>query len=36
VRRMLTVVGAAAPFDHGRQEMKGLAGLEATTNAGTG
>jgi hypothetical protein len=33
VRRMLAVVGAAAPFDHGRQQMKLLAGLEVTTKA---
>ena len=33
VRRMLAIVGAAAPFDHGRQEMKLLAGLEVTTKA---
>jgi hypothetical protein len=33
VRRMLAVVGAAAPFDHGRQQMEVLAGLEVTTNA---
>ena len=32
-RRMLAVVGAAAPFDHGRQQMKLLAGLEVTTKA---
>ena len=30
---MLAVVGAAAPFDHGRQQMKLLAGLEVTTKA---
>ncbi len=33
VRRMLAVVGQAAPFDHGRQQMKLLAGLEVTTKA---
>src|SRR5205085_11568106 len=33
VRRMLSVVGAEAPFDHGRQQMKLLAGLEVTTKA---
>jgi hypothetical protein len=33
VRRMLAVVGAAAPFDHGRQQMQVLAGLEVTTKA---
>jgi hypothetical protein len=33
VRRMLTVVGGAAPFDHGRKQMKVLAGLEVTTKA---
>jgi hypothetical protein len=33
VRRMLAVVGAAAPFDHGRQRMQVLAGLEVTTKA---
>ena len=33
VRRMLAMVGSAAPFDHGRQEMKLLAGLEVTTKA---
>ena len=33
VRRMLAVVGAAAPFDHGRQQMEVLAGLEVTTKA---
>jgi hypothetical protein len=33
VRRMLTVVGAAAAFDAGRQQMKTLAGLEVTTKA---
>ena len=33
VRRMLAVVGAAAPFDHGRKQMQVLAGLEVTTKA---
>ena len=33
VRRMLAVVGAAAPFDHGREQMQVLAGLEVTTKA---
>ncbi len=33
VRRMLTVVGAAAPFDHGREQMEVLAGLQVTTKA---
>ena len=33
VRRMLAVVGAAAPFDHGRKQMEALAGLEVTTKA---
>ena len=33
VRRMLALVGSEAPFDHGRQQMKLLAGLEVTTNA---
>jgi hypothetical protein len=33
VRRVLAVVGAAAPFDHGRQQMEVLAGLEVTTKA---
>jgi hypothetical protein len=33
VRRMLAMVGSAAPFDHGRQQMKLLAGLEVTTKA---
>jgi len=33
VRRMLATVGADAPFDHGRQQMKMLAGLEVTTQA---
>jgi hypothetical protein len=30
VRRMLALVGQEAPFDHGRQQMKLLAGLEVT------
>lgn len=33
VRRMLATVGADAPFDHGRGQMKVLAGLEVTTKA---
>jgi hypothetical protein len=33
VRRMLAVVGAAAPFDHGRQQMEALAGLEITAKS---
>jgi hypothetical protein len=33
VRRMLAVVGAGVPFDHGRQQMKLLADLEVTTKA---
>jgi hypothetical protein len=33
VRRMQAVVGQEAPFDHGRQQIKLLAGLEATTKA---
>jgi hypothetical protein len=33
VRRMLAVLGADAPFDHGRQQMEALAGLEVTTKA---
>jgi len=33
VRRMLAVVGAAAPLDHGRKQMEVLAGLEVTTKA---
>jgi hypothetical protein len=33
VRRMLTVVGAVAPFDHGREQMEALAGLQVTTKA---
>ncbi len=31
VRRMQAVVGQESPFDHGRQQMKLLAGLEVTT-----
>jgi hypothetical protein len=33
VRRMLALVGAQAPFDHGRQQMEVLAGLMVTTKA---
>jgi hypothetical protein len=33
VRRMQAVVGQEAPFNHGRQQMKLLAGLEVTTKA---
>jgi hypothetical protein len=33
VRRLLAVVGQEAPFDHGRQQMELLAGLEVTTKA---
>ena len=33
VRRMLAAVGQAAPFDHGREQIKLLAGLEVTTKA---
>jgi hypothetical protein len=33
VRRMQAVVGQAAPFEHGRQQLKVLAGLEVTTKA---
>lgn len=33
VRRMLALVGADAPFDHGRRQVKLLAGLEVTTKA---
>ena len=33
VRRMHALVGQAAPFDHGREQMKLLAGLEVTTKA---
>jgi len=31
VRRMLALVGQEAPFDHGRQQIERLAGLEVTT-----
>jgi hypothetical protein len=33
VRRMQALVGQAAPFDQGRQQMRVLAGLEVTTKA---
>ena len=33
VRRMNAMVGQEAPFDHGREQMKLLAGLEVTTKA---
>jgi hypothetical protein len=33
VRRMQAMVGQEAPFDHGRQHMKLLAGLDVTTKA---
>ena len=33
VRRMQAVVGQEAPFDHGRQQMKLLAGLDVTAKA---
>ena len=33
VRRMQAMVGQDAPFDHGREQMKMLAGLEVTTKA---
>ena len=33
VRRMQALVGQAAPFDHGRQQMKLLADLEVTTKS---
>jgi hypothetical protein len=33
VRRMLALVGHAAPFDHGREQMKALAGLEITAKS---
>jgi hypothetical protein len=33
VRRMQAVVGQNAPFDHGRQQMELLAGLEVTTKS---
>lgn len=33
VRRMQALVGQDAPFDHGREQMKRLAGLEVTTKS---
>jgi hypothetical protein len=33
VRRMQAMVGQEAPFDHGREQMKILAGLEVTTKS---
>jgi len=33
VRRMQALVGQAAPFDHGREQMQLLAGLEVTTKS---
>lgn len=33
MRRMQVTVGQQAPFDHGRQQMKVLAGLEVTTES---
>ena len=33
VRRMMAMVGQQAPFDHGRQQLKLLAGLEVTIKA---
>jgi hypothetical protein len=33
VRRMHALVGQQAPFEHGRQQMKVLAGLEVTTKS---
>jgi hypothetical protein len=33
VRRMQALVGQEAPFDHGREQMKRLAGLEVTTKS---
>lgn len=33
VRRMNALVGQEAPFDHGREQLKVLAGLEVTTKA---
>jgi len=33
VRRMQALVGQQAPFDHGREQMKVLAGLEVTTKS---
>ena len=33
VRRMFALVGQDAPFDHGREQMKVLAGLDVTTKS---
>ncbi len=33
VRRMQAIVGQEAPFDHGREQLKVLAGLEVTTKS---
>jgi len=33
VRRMQAIVGQEAPFDHGREQMRVLAGLEVTTKS---
>ena len=33
VRRVQALVGQAAPFDHGREQIKVLARLEVTTNS---
>ena len=33
VRRMDALVGQEAPFDHGREQMKALAGVEVTTKS---
>jgi hypothetical protein len=33
VRRMQAIVGQEAPFDHGREQMKVLAGVEVTTKS---
>ena len=33
VRRMQALVGQQAPFDHGREQLKVLAGLEVTTKS---
>ena len=33
VRRMQALVGQDTPFDHGREQMKRLAGLEVTTKS---
>jgi len=33
VRRMQAMVGQEAPFDHGREQMKVLAGLQVTTKS---